>query len=149
MGQNHFSSGVYFQRLLCYFEKMRQLISLIFIAIGFGTILFLHLFGMSGWYYSVKFYDKFIHFLAGIFGSALIFFLLFKLAAKGPIKIPRIFYSAFVFTTVVTIGVGWEFFEFFFLPQFQLGLSDTLFDLFWIGVGSVLTNIVFYENFRH
>lgn len=125
------------------------------IFIFFLIIFVFHLAGyLKGLYYSLSFYDNILHFAAGAAISLSILYILFSSKTKEIFKIESEFANFILaFTTTVTLGVFWEFLEFlwdlyivqtFNLPSLQLGLRDTMSDLMWDSIGSVLVIIGYF-----
>lgn len=107
-----------------------------------------HFLGLKGFYYSLNFYDDILHFLLGGLSSLIIFLFLVRLEKRGFIQAKKIFYFSFIFFFAITIGVGWEFFEFFYFPYLQLEVADIIKDIFWGGVGSFSTLTFIFMNFK-
>ncbi|NMB48232.1 hypothetical protein GYA13_02175 [Candidatus Kuenenbacteria bacterium] len=105
------------------------------------SLLVLHIFGMQGLYYSTIFYDKILHLIGGLTAGLISIKLCRRIGVKNS-KIKTVLF-------VLMIGILWEAFEFawdrllvegYGLPVMQLGLIDTLGDLFFdlFGVLSLL-----------
>lgn len=113
-------------------------------------IIILHLFGIAYFYFhpwisyeSAFGYDKLLHFLGG-FWIALFFY--------HQIKIKNFL---FLIAAAVTVGVFWEFFEFFWdntfhywikMPAAQASLADTIWDLFWDFVGGLIISFYLWKK---
>ena len=131
-----------------------------------GIFIFLfaaHIFAiLTSAYWSIWWYDNLLHLIGGI---AVGMFAIWFIYDLNKIKSPD--WSFFFMTVVIIsftslIGVFWEFFEYFFdkiiAPQSeeielaQLGLADTLSDLFFDLFGGLLSTIIFrnkiYEHTR-
>ena len=121
---------------LCYYYT-----NMIIIFILILSLLVLHIFGMQGLYYSTIFYDKILHLIGGLTAGLISIKLCRRIGVKNS-KIKTVLF-------VLMIGILWEAFEFawdrllvegYGLPVMQLGLIDTLGDLFFdlFGVLSLL-----------
>lgn len=108
----------------------------IFFLIFVGFIfLILHLFGWYKFYYTTIWYDKLLHFLAGISIVLIIWWLVNILEKARRINKKSFFSRIFIsLLFLLVIAVLWEVFEFgidkvFDLPSLQLGFRDTFWDL--------------------
>lgn len=104
---------------------------------------------LSDWYFYFWWYDVFMHMLGGIAVGFLGFSLWdFLREGKRAFSLKEVFLSfVFVLGVVALVGIGWEWAEgiidVFLLPSMglsdaQLGLADTMFDLYFDLVGGVL-----------
>jgi len=122
------------------------------------AILGTHILAMFfNWYWKFMGLDVILHFFGGVW-VALIFLWFterFPYYANFKNNIAVLFIAALSFTAL--IGVGWEFFEFFFdlvigapleLPSAQLGLRDTLSDLVFdlLGAAMVMLGLFFIKR---
>jgi len=110
-------------------------------------IILFHIIGMVEGLYAYPFFDDFLHILGGAFLGILIYSILFSLNHLRSIYLHPYMITLFTVSLALTFGVLWEFFEYFWdavitpgsnLPPAQLGLTDTLTDLFWDIVGSLM-----------
>lgn len=142
-------------------KEMRMskfLVSHYFILGLFLIIFILHVLALIfGWYWSSKNFDNSHHFLGGIWIASLFFYFLIK---KSHIfDIHKSFWATLIFTLSfgALAGLSWEFFEFSFdtfvggplaLPKAQLGVSDTMADLFFDLVGGLVFTILYFSAIK-
>jgi len=129
---------------------MAKLKVIILFSAIFLIIFTLHLFGyFKGLYYSLHFYDKILHLSAGAYISAIIIWVLFKTKIGDTLKTGNRF-TKLILTIALTITIGalWEFLEFFWdsyfankfgLPPLQINNTDTILDLIFDTIGTILT----------
>lgn len=118
-------------------------------------------FGIHAWalthagYYMIWWLDLVLHFLGGL--TAGLFFLWF-FYASGYVAVPE--WPWYVFLVMISgfalfVGVQWEFFEFLFdtfvakrvsMPLAQLGVRDTMSDLFMGWMGALAAGVSFLFN---
>ena len=136
----------------------RFLISPAFIIGLFLLIFVLHVLALIfGWYWNFPNFDNVHHFLGGAWIASLFFYL----RAKRPhiFDTRRNFWVALVvvLSFVSLAGVAWEFFEFSFdtflgepqgLPKAQLGVTDTMADLFFDLLGGALFTILYFKSIK-
>ncbi|PIR89212.1 MAG: hypothetical protein COU07_01990 [Candidatus Harrisonbacteria bacterium CG10_big_fil_rev_8_21_14_0_10_40_38] len=104
------------------------------------------------WYWDFDGVDNVYHFIGGAWVALLFFYIFFTRGELFPIR--GNFLPALIFSIgfVLLISVGWEFFEFIFdqffggsgtVRQAQLGVADTMGDLFSDIVGGMTASLLF------
>jgi uncharacterized membrane protein YjdF len=97
------------------------------------------------WYYSMWYFDMFMHFLGGLWlGFVFLWFF-----GKNNLNLSLIFKIIF---GILIVGIGWEIFEFYFVNYVAENsfdrldtLSDIFFDLFG-GLSAVIYSFFIYKN---
>lgn len=99
-------------------------------------------------YITTRWWDIPMHFATNGLSAALVYIVLVRIRVLGdPWTLPRPTLSAALVTTAIgfTIGVFWEFFEWvghnFIDHGILVGYDDSLGDLFWGGLGSLLAGL--------
>ncbi len=112
------------------------------IIIFFLIIILLHISGIRGLYYILPLYDKFLHFLGGIFISLVSY----KIYINTKKRIPKLIEIIFI---ILIISILWEVHEYIWdqyltvkynLPQMQLSKLDTATDL----IMNIFGCLIFY-----
>lgn len=97
-------------------------------------------------------YDKFLHFLGGAWITLLVYQ---QIKTRKFLITPLVLFFAFLIFAATTIGVFWEFFEFFWDQTFhkwyglmpaQASLADTMFDLLWDFIGGLVLSFILWQK---
>ena len=133
------------------------LISPAFIFGIFIVIFVLHILALSfGWYLSIRNFDNLHHFLGGVWAAAVFFYFLNR--KPGIVDVKKSFLAALALgmSFAVFAGLLWEIFEFTFdyffaplgFPRAQLGLNDTMGDLFFDLLGGLVFTAAYFKSLK-
>lgn len=127
---------------------MTPLVSATFLLFFIFGIFVVHVFSiLGGWYLAFTWIDIPLHIAGGAWVASLFFYLWDNYLSQYPRMFPRWFLLVLVVGFVMAVGVFWEWFEYgydyFFAKEkaswrAQLGLPDTMGDLFSDFVGGLL-----------
>lgn len=116
------------------FKNLAVLIIFIFVAHMLATKFY--------WYYSIWYFDMIMHFLGGVWlGLCAIYLFTPKSSSLRSIFLVLFF--------VLTVGLGWEVFEFIFYNYFAqhfFDVSDTFSDIFFDLTGGVFATSYFFRK---
>ena len=106
------------------------------------------------WYFSIWWFDMFMHFLGGLW-EGLFFIWFFSIINFPFLKLSlevvdfRLIYKTILF--VLLIGIFWEFFEFFannYIGHDPFSILDTVSDVFFDLVGGAFSILYFFFYFK-
>jgi hypothetical protein len=109
---------------------------------------------LNSGYFHILWLDNVLHFLGGFWLGGVVVFVLFTRIEQGRLR-PHILFFLIVLGLVALGGVAWEFFEYGFdfavtrngiAPKAQLGVADTMSDLFLDLLGGALAYAVFLRR---
>lgn len=129
---------------------------ILFLIIVFCFFSILFFLGWQGnFFYTIDWYDKFLHFSAGICVFLAVWWLMDILEKVQTINKKSFFFKIFIpLLFLLVIGVLWEVFEFtiakmFDFPLFQEEFSDTLGDLIFDIIGGVFGILILFLYRRY